>query len=548
MTRKKTKIELISNASTRRSTQKKRGNGLTKKLSELLTLCGVEGCLIVFPEGDKSPPQAWPSEDAARSVIERLRAMPELDQFRKMMDAEGFVRELIGKLQDQLRKAERDNRERETKLLLHEVIAGRRPGPGGLAGLTIEQLVSVGWMSENLINKIRDRLACQYEQRGSFQQLPYAGAADLDQAPLQQQQQQQGWVMEVVKAGWDLDAPPAYSTGSASGSGGSYGSTVGAGAGGEVMMPQQFPGFDAGFQQWADPGTGNFPPIPTRQHSHGGADSGEHKKPAGRPAINISQDHKKLEIKGDQLIDMAGKWGQDNPFEEVEIEVNPFSHPRPTPLPPEPAVNFYNDIGAPANMPLDTKKDLKKKEKELLAKEAELNKREQEIKRREDALARAGVLIEPKNWPPFFPVIHVDISNDIPVHLQRLQYVAFASLLGLIICLFWNFICVTAVWISGDDAGPKIWFLAIIYFITGVPGAYFLWYRPLYRAMRGIFQALSVIGYSATVGVFYFLGFTLFVLESLLSVWVMQKVYRYFRGSGKEAEMRPDAASRRPQF
>ncbi|KAL2459042.1 Secretory carrier-associated membrane protein [Forsythia ovata] len=29
-----------------------------------------------------------------------------------------------------------------------------------------------------------------------------------------------------------------------------------------------------------------------------------------------------------------------------------------------------------------------------------------------------------------------------------------------------------------------IWFLAIIYFISGVPGAYVLWYRPLYRAMR----------------------------------------------------------------
>ncbi|XP_037441307.1 secretory carrier-associated membrane protein 4-like [Triticum dicoccoides] len=285
---------------------------------------------------------------------------------------------------------------------------------------------------------------------------------------------------------------------------------------------------------------------------------------------------------------MAGKWGQqqDNPFEEVEIEVNPFSQPRPTPLPHEP-VNFYNDIGAPVNMPLDTKKDLKKKEKELLAKEAELNKREQEIKRREDALARAGVLIEPKNWPAFFPVIHVDISNDIPVHLQRVQYLAFASLLGLIICLFWNFICVTAFWISArENAGPKIWFLAIIYFITGVPGAYYLWYRPLYRAMRkesafrygwffmfyffhicfcifasvapsilflgrslaGIFQALSVIGYSATIGIFYFLGFILFVLEGLLSIWVMQRVYRYFRRNGKEAEMRPDAASRRPSF
>ncbi|KAG2547673.1 secretory carrier-associated membrane protein 4-like isoform X2 [Panicum virgatum] len=117
-----------------------------------------------------------------------------------------------------------------------------------------------------------------------------------------------------------------------------------------------------------------------------------------------------------------------------------------------------------------------------MAKEAELNRREQEIKRREEALARAGVLIEPKNWPPFFPIIHVDISNDIPVHLQRVQYVSFASLLGLVICLFWNILCVTGAWITGHD--PRIWFLAVIYFITGCPGAYFLWYRPLYRAMR----------------------------------------------------------------
>ena len=32
--------------------------------------------------------------------------------------------------------------------------------------------------------------------------------------------------------------------------------------------------------------------------------------------------------------------------------------------------------------------------------------------------------------------------------------------------------------------GVKIWFLAIIYFIAGIPGAYVLWYRPLYRAFR----------------------------------------------------------------
>jgi hypothetical protein len=32
--------------------------------------------------------------------------------------------------------------------------------------------------------------------------------------------------------------------------------------------------------------------------------------------------------------------------------------------------------------------------------------------------------------------------------------------------------------------GVMIWLLAVIYFISGVPGAYVLWYRPLYNAMR----------------------------------------------------------------
>lgn len=33
-------------------------------------------------------------------------------------------------------------------------------------------------------------------------------------------------------------------------------------------------------------------------------------------------------------------------------------------------------------------------------------------------------------------------------------------------------------------ADATIWFLAIIYFISGIPCAYVLWYRPLYRAFR----------------------------------------------------------------
>ncbi|KAJ7948270.1 Secretory carrier-associated membrane protein [Quillaja saponaria] len=270
---------------------------------------------------------------------------------------------------------------------------------------------------------------------------------------------------------------------------------------------------------------------------------------------------------------------ESNPF--ADEEVNPFANPgsvppatsKLSPLPPEPY-----DRGATIDIPLDSTKDLKAKEKELQAKEADLKRREHELKRKEDAIARAGIVIEEKNWPPFFPIIHHDIANEIPIHLQKMQYVAFTTLLGLVVCLFWNIVAVTIAWIKGE--GPTIWFLGIIYFISGVPGAYVLWYRPLYRAMRtdsalkfgwfflcymvhigfcvfaavappiifkgksltGILPAIDVLGDNALVGIFYFIGFGFFCLESLVSIWVIQQVYMYFRGSGKAVEMRREAA------
>lgn len=43
----------------------------------------------------------------------------------------------------------------------------------------------------------------------------------------------------------------------------------------------------------------------------------------------------------------------------------------------------------------------------------------------------AGIPTDDRNWPPFFPIIHHDIANEIPAHAQRLQYLAFASWLGM---------------------------------------------------------------------------------------------------------------------
>lgn len=261
-----------------------------------------------------------------------------------------------------------------------------------------------------------------------------------------------------------------------------------------------------------------------------------------------------------------------NPFEEDQV--NPFANssgaesksrfPGLSSLP----FGFGHKNDATVDIPLGSVNDPKKKEKELSNWEADLKRREQDIKRREEAVTSAGVPVEEKNWPPFFPIIHHDIAKEIPIHAQRLQYLAFASWLGILLCLGWNVIAVIVCWIKGG--GVKIFLLACIYALLGCPLSYVLWYRPLYRAMRtdsalkfswffilylihigfciiaaiappivfhgksltGILAAIDTFSdHNALVGIFYLIGFGLFCLEILLSLWVLQKVYMYFRGN-----------------
>ncbi|KAL8536440.1 hypothetical protein ACS0TY_011884 [Phlomoides rotata] len=259
-----------------------------------------------------------------------------------------------------------------------------------------------------------------------------------------------------------------------------------------------------------------------------------------------------------------------NPFDEEEPEVNPFSNGAKSksriPKVVASTLGFGQKHDATVDIPLDTMNDPKKKEKELASWQADLNRREREIKRREDTVASAGVPVDDRNWPPLFPIIHHDIANEIPVHAQKLQYLAFASWLGIVLCLAFNVIAITVCWIRGG--GVKIFLLAIIYALMGCPLSYVLWYRPLYRAMRtdsalkfswfflfyllhigfcifaaiappivfhgksltGILAAIDVFSDHVLVGIFYLVGFAMFCLESLLSLWVLQKVYAYFRG------------------
>ncbi|CAK7356036.1 unnamed protein product [Dovyalis caffra] len=172
-----------------------------------------------------------------------------------------------------------------------------------------------------------------------------------------------------------------------------------------------------------------------------------------------------------------------NPFDEEE-EVNPFSkgstaHAPKARIPPlghEPMGFGHND--ATVDIPLDTMNVM-----DFV-----------EIKRREDAVAKTGITPDDKNWPPFFPIIHHDIANEIPINAQRLQYLAFAS------CLHQGFL--------------KSWNGKQIHDIRES--------LNLVINRRGILAAVDVISDHLLVGIFYLVGFGLFCLESLLSLWVLQ--------------------------
>ncbi|CAD6213481.1 unnamed protein product [Miscanthus lutarioriparius] len=304
MARKKVTLQWIANDATRRATFKKRRKGLMKKASELATLCDVDACVVVYGEGETQP-EVWPDVAKAAEVLARFRAMPELDQCKKMMDMEGFLKQRIDKLKEQLHKARRENHEREVTLLLHDAIVGRRPG---LAGLSVEDIAGLGWMVENLLVGVKETLERHHQVQAaaagagkqpqgqqqdnvvvppltlqlqmppqvSLQTLvPYsigggpAGQTDgvvhhqapPNPNPQPQPKPQASWLMEVARAGGDLGALVYSGFGGGRGSfGGSAGAGTSTSAAVADMLPPHLGNFGAGFG-WPDAaGPSHFPP------------------------------------------------------------------------------------------------------------------------------------------------------------------------------------------------------------------------------------------------------------------------------------------------
>ncbi|KAL3622338.1 hypothetical protein CASFOL_033749 [Castilleja foliolosa] len=149
MTRKKVTLAYITNDSERRTSFKKRKNGLIKKVSELSTLCDVEACAIIYSPFEPEP-EVWPSQAGAEAVLARFRRMSELDKSKKMVNQESFTRQRIKKTTDQLRRLQKENRRRDMESFMYQCLAGI----ASLDHFDLRNSAEMGWVIDQTIRDI----------------------------------------------------------------------------------------------------------------------------------------------------------------------------------------------------------------------------------------------------------------------------------------------------------------------------------------------------------------------------------------------------------
>lgn len=111
MGRRKLKMELIPKAKERMSSFKKRKESLTKKFDELKTLCGVDGCMIIYhPNGEAAEPEIYPESlyETCR-VIDEYRSKKDDPTKCKTVGLSDFFQERKRKAEEQLMKMRKEN-------------------------------------------------------------------------------------------------------------------------------------------------------------------------------------------------------------------------------------------------------------------------------------------------------------------------------------------------------------------------------------------------------------------------------------------------------
>ncbi|XP_058766871.1 agamous-like MADS-box protein AGL80 [Vicia villosa] len=154
MARKKLKLAFIENNTARKSAYKNRKKGLVKKVDQLATLCGIEACAIIYGPDDHHP-VVWPSPSGVQNVLSKFMTWPEFEQRKNMVNQDSFLSQRISKAQMKLKTQSRDNREKETTMLMFQCLDAGKVVQNDMSGAGLNDLA---WTIDQNLKKIDRRL------------------------------------------------------------------------------------------------------------------------------------------------------------------------------------------------------------------------------------------------------------------------------------------------------------------------------------------------------------------------------------------------------
>lgn len=143
------------------------------------------------------------------------------------------------------------------------------------------------------------------------------------------------------------------------------------------------------------------------------------------------------------------------------------------------------------------------------------SRREQELEAREravrDAEARvaaqqAELATQANNWPPFYPLIHHDIS-DLPEQHRTVGKLLYYQWLALALTLIVNLVGCVLLLVGGAAEGGADMGASVMYVPVIGAASFFAWYRPIY------------LGLSRTEG----RAMAFWFCKSLFSRWLLQR-------------------------
>jgi len=221
------------------------------------------------------------------------------------------------------------------------------------------------------------------------------------------------------------------------------------------------------------------------------------------------------------------------------------------------------------------------REQALSRRETVLAEKEKELEAREKKLG-PWAKYKPPNWPcECYPITYHNISEEIPENHKTLVRKFYAHLLFAWVGLFWNWLTLLVIWASdaGGSTGSSDALWSSIFLVAGLPGAWKLWYRPLYNGVKdskggqwimfflfffahmvfaailglgvpscaasGLFMMIKMFGNSHSLaGIFCLISVIVWSIEFLVCIYLGKQAHSTWKRMGGEEELKKDMAKR----